>query len=86
LLNLYAELQKFVGVMFFGWDLEMYCESMDEAAFSNSSDISEELGQVNHDHEYMRMSVAKKSITLNFLCFYLVFLWTFSYKKLKGNV
>ncbi|KAF4521584.1 hypothetical protein B566_EDAN001304 [Ephemera danica] len=43
-----VELQKFVGVMFFGWDLEMYCPSMDEAAFANSSDISEELGQVEY--------------------------------------
>lgn len=40
------ELQKFFGSMFFGWDLQMYDDEIDESALVNTSDILEELGQV----------------------------------------
>lgn len=40
------EFQKFIGSMFFGWDLELYDAEIDERAFVNTSDILEEMGQV----------------------------------------
>lgn len=47
-LSLYVtiELQKFVGVAFFGWDLKLYDNSTDQPAMVNTSDIPEDLGQV----------------------------------------
>jgi phospholipid-translocating ATPase len=41
-------LQKFIGSIFFGWDLAMYSEDMDEVAICNTSDLNEELGQVEY--------------------------------------
>lgn len=43
---LFLELQKFVGSMFFGVDLEMYDPGTNERAKANTSDLNEELGQV----------------------------------------
>lgn len=43
-----VELQKFLGSIFFTWDLEMYDEASDQAALSNTSDLNEELGQVEY--------------------------------------
>lgn len=40
------EVQKFTSSQFFGWDLKLYCESTDEPAICNTSDLNEELGQV----------------------------------------
>ena len=37
---------KFGGKFFFEWDLEMYDAGIDEPAKANTSDINEELGQV----------------------------------------
>lgn len=42
-----AELQKFVGSMFFGVDPQIYDEEIDERAKANTSDLNEELGQVS---------------------------------------
>ncbi|KAL6255347.1 hypothetical protein P5V15_013685 [Pogonomyrmex californicus] len=42
------ELQKFLGSFFFGWDLDMYDASKDQPALANSSDLNEELGQVEY--------------------------------------
>ena len=42
----FSELQKFIGSMFFNWDLDMYDPEMDEPARANTSDLNEELGQV----------------------------------------
>ncbi|XP_055869059.1 phospholipid-transporting ATPase IF-like isoform X2 [Biomphalaria glabrata] len=43
-----VELQKFLGSIFFGWDVEMYDPSVDERAKANTSDLNEELGQVEY--------------------------------------
>ena len=43
-----SEMQKFIGSMFFGWDLGMYDEDLNERARANTSDLNEELGQVRH--------------------------------------
>ncbi|XP_067014238.2 phospholipid-transporting ATPase IF isoform X2 [Anabrus simplex] len=40
------EMQKFLGTLFFEWDVEMYCPRTNEPAICNSSDLNEELGQV----------------------------------------
>ncbi|XP_074634074.1 phospholipid-transporting ATPase IF-like isoform X2 [Acropora palmata] len=43
-----VELQKFIGALFFAWDLKMYLEDTDERAIANTSDLNEELGQVEY--------------------------------------
>ncbi|XP_068732876.1 LOW QUALITY PROTEIN: phospholipid-transporting ATPase IF-like [Montipora capricornis] len=43
-----VELQKFIGALFFAWDLKMYQEDTDEHAIANTSDLNEELGQVEY--------------------------------------
>ncbi|KAK3583663.1 hypothetical protein CHS0354_021404 [Potamilus streckersoni] len=43
-----VELQKFVGSMYFDWDIEMYDEGGNQPAKANTSDINEELGQVEY--------------------------------------
>ncbi|XP_053972565.1 phospholipid-transporting ATPase IF [Hylaeus volcanicus] len=42
------ELQKFVSSFFFSWDIDMYDESTDQPALANTSDLNEELGQVEY--------------------------------------
>ncbi|CAB3997846.1 probable phospholipid-transporting ATPase IF isoform X2, partial [Paramuricea clavata] len=42
------ELQKFTGALFFNWDIEMYNEETDEPAKANTSDLNEELGQIQY--------------------------------------
>lgn len=42
------ELQKFTGSMFIGLDLDMYDEVTDQRAKANTSDLNEELGQVEY--------------------------------------
>ncbi|XP_059171339.1 phospholipid-transporting ATPase IF-like [Physella acuta] len=41
-----VELQKFLGSLFFGWDVLMYDPTIDEPAKAITSDLNEELGQV----------------------------------------
>ncbi|XP_072764277.1 phospholipid-transporting ATPase IF isoform X2 [Anoplolepis gracilipes] len=43
-----VELQKFFGSLFFGWDLDMYDAASDQPALVNTSDLNEELGQVEY--------------------------------------
>ncbi|XP_078379696.1 phospholipid-transporting ATPase IF-like isoform X2 [Oculina patagonica] len=43
-----VELQKFIGALFFAWDLKMYMEETDEPAIANTSDLNEELGQIEY--------------------------------------
>ena len=43
---IFVELQKFVGSLFFAFDVKMYDEKIDECAKANTSDLNEELGQV----------------------------------------
>jgi len=43
-----VEVQKFCGALFFDWDIEMYHEPTDEPAKANTSDLNEELGQVQY--------------------------------------
>ncbi|XP_076683090.1 phospholipid-transporting ATPase IF isoform X2 [Andrena cerasifolii] len=40
------ELQKFLSSFFFSWDMDMYDEDSDQPALANTSDLNEELGQV----------------------------------------
>ena len=40
------EFQKFLGSLFFVWDLDLYDEETGQPAKCNSSDLNEELGQV----------------------------------------
>ncbi|XP_033119823.1 probable phospholipid-transporting ATPase IF [Anneissia japonica] len=42
------ELQKFTGSMFFAWDIDIYDEQTDQRAKANTSDLNEELGQVEY--------------------------------------
>ena len=41
-----AEIQKFLGSLWFGWDIEMYDAAQDIPAQVNTSDLNEDLGQV----------------------------------------
>ncbi|XP_062998032.1 phospholipid-transporting ATPase IG isoform X2 [Elgaria multicarinata webbii] len=43
-----VEMQKFLGSFFIGWDKEMYDEERQEGALVNTSDLNEELGQVEY--------------------------------------
>ncbi|KAK2497659.1 hypothetical protein MC885_019972 [Smutsia gigantea] len=43
-----VEMQKFLGSFFIGWDLDIYHEESDEKAQVNTSDLNEELGQVEY--------------------------------------
>ncbi|XP_043284852.1 phospholipid-transporting ATPase IF [Venturia canescens] len=43
-----VELQKFLGSLFFRWDLDMYDAKNDQPALANTSDLNEELGQVEY--------------------------------------
>lgn len=45
---LVTELQKFLGSFFFSWDLDMYDEITNQPALANTSDLNEELGQVEY--------------------------------------
>ncbi|CAG5058813.1 unnamed protein product [Parnassius apollo] len=40
------ELYKFIGALFIGWDEELCCEETGRPAIANTSDLNEELGQV----------------------------------------
>jgi magnesium-transporting ATPase (P-type) len=42
------ELQRFLGSKFFEWDLELYDETTDQRPKANSSDITEDLGQIEY--------------------------------------
>uniref|UniRef100_K7G159 Phospholipid-transporting ATPase n=2 Tax=Pelodiscus sinensis TaxID=13735 RepID=K7G159_PELSI len=43
-----VEMQKFLGSFFIAWDKEMYDEEIREGALVNTSDLNEELGQVEY--------------------------------------
>ncbi|XP_072286949.1 phospholipid-transporting ATPase IG isoform X1 [Pyxicephalus adspersus] len=43
-----VEMQKFLGSFFIAWDKEMYDEEIKEGALVNTSDLNEELGQVEY--------------------------------------
>ncbi|XP_077164389.1 phospholipid-transporting ATPase IG isoform X7 [Paroedura picta] len=43
-----VEMQKFLGSFFISWDNEMYDETIDEGALVNTSDLNEELGQIEY--------------------------------------
>ncbi|XP_061455087.1 phospholipid-transporting ATPase IG isoform X2 [Rhineura floridana] len=43
-----VEMQKFLGSFFISWDKEMYDETRNEGALVNTSDLNEELGQVEY--------------------------------------
>ncbi|KOC61372.1 putative phospholipid-transporting ATPase IF [Habropoda laboriosa] len=42
------ELQKFLSSFFFSWDIEMYDEATEQPALANTSDLNEELGQIEY--------------------------------------
>ncbi|CAL1593341.1 unnamed protein product [Knipowitschia caucasica] len=43
-----VEMQKFLGSFFIGWDMDLYHEESDQKAQVNTSDLNEELGQVEY--------------------------------------
>ncbi|XP_029472606.1 probable phospholipid-transporting ATPase IF isoform X2 [Rhinatrema bivittatum] len=43
-----VEMQKFLGSFFIGWDLDLYHEETDQRSQVNTSDLNEELGQVEY--------------------------------------
>ncbi|XP_008544618.1 phospholipid-transporting ATPase IF isoform X1 [Microplitis demolitor] len=43
-----VELQKFLGSLFFHWDSKMYDERNDQPALVNTSDLNEDLGQIEY--------------------------------------
>ncbi|KAK3727334.1 hypothetical protein QZH41_018176, partial [Actinostola sp. cb2023] len=43
-----VEMQKFIGALFFVWDIKMYNSNTDEQAIANTSDLNEELGQIEY--------------------------------------
>uniref|UniRef100_A0A8C4XGF6 Phospholipid-transporting ATPase n=2 Tax=Erpetoichthys calabaricus TaxID=27687 RepID=A0A8C4XGF6_ERPCA len=43
-----VEMQKFLGSFFISWDIDFYYEQTDEKAQVNTSDLNEELGQVEY--------------------------------------
>ncbi|KAJ8278807.1 hypothetical protein COCON_G00058730 [Conger conger] len=43
-----VEMQKFLGSFFIGWDLDLYHKESDQKAQVNTSDLNEELGQVEY--------------------------------------
>ncbi|XP_033884755.2 phospholipid-transporting ATPase IF-like isoform X4 [Acipenser ruthenus] len=43
-----VEMQKFLGSFFIGWDIDLYHEETDQKAQVNTSDLNEELGQVEY--------------------------------------
>merc|ERR1712228_570700 len=43
-----VEVQKFCGAQFFNWDREIYHQPTDEPAIANTSDLNEELGQIEY--------------------------------------
>lgn len=45
-----VEMQKFFGSYFITWDEEMFDEELGEGAQVNTSDLNEELGQVQQSH------------------------------------
>ncbi|XP_063723941.1 phospholipid-transporting ATPase IF-like isoform X3 [Symsagittifera roscoffensis] len=42
------ELQKFMGARFFGWDAQMYDKKTGQHAKANTSDLNEDLGQIQY--------------------------------------
>ncbi|KAK0098029.1 hypothetical protein PV326_011702 [Microctonus aethiopoides] len=43
-----VELQKFLGSYFFRWDMDMYDGRNDQPALANTSDLNEDLGQIEY--------------------------------------
>nr|CAD7203668.1 unnamed protein product [Timema douglasi] len=58
------EMQKFLGTLFFEWDEGLFCQETGQAAICNTSDLNEELGQV----EYL-FTDKTGTLTENNMCF-----------------
>ncbi|EDV25711.1 uncharacterized protein TRIADDRAFT_56098 [Trichoplax adhaerens] len=76
-----SELQKFFGAMFIGWDIKMYDSKMDEVAKANTSDLNEELGQI----EYL-FSDKTGTLTQNDMQFRQCSIYGKRYKEIDGNL
>lgn len=63
-----AEMQKFIGSLFFAWDEELRCPITGEIPICNSSDLNEELGQVRFPSLFF-LKVCKNNFLLKFLRF-----------------
>lgn len=48
-----VEMQKFLGSYFITWDEEMFDEELGEGAQVNTSDLNEELGQVQKRSQHL---------------------------------
>ena len=47
-----VQIQKFLGSLWFGWDIEMYDAAQGIQAQVNTSDLNEDLGQVHCSVQY----------------------------------
>lgn len=58
-------MQKFLGSFFIGWDLDLYHEETNQRAQVNTSDLNEELGQVEILFNFISTSflIVKLTIT-----------------------
>ncbi|XP_014213401.1 probable phospholipid-transporting ATPase IF [Copidosoma floridanum] len=70
------EMQKFLGSYLFNWDLKMYDESSDQPAQANTSDLNENLGQI----EYL-FSDKTGTLTENLMIFRRCFVDGYSYME-----
>ncbi|KAK7484877.1 hypothetical protein BaRGS_00023920 [Batillaria attramentaria] len=76
-----VEMQKFIGSLFFSWDLDMYDEKRDLRAQANTSDLNEELGQV----EYL-FTDKTGTLTENSMCFRLCSITGMVFEDINGSL
>ncbi|XP_070173336.1 phospholipid-transporting ATPase IF-like isoform X2 [Littorina saxatilis] len=76
-----VEMQKFIGSMFFSWDSEMYDPRTDLPAQANTSDLNEELGQV----EYL-FTDKTGTLTENMMCFRLCSIQGAVFEEIDGQL
>ncbi|KAL8625040.1 hypothetical protein ACOMHN_012049 [Nucella lapillus] len=76
-----VEMQKFLGSLFFRWDVEMYDGRTDHPALANTSDLNEELGQV----EYL-FTDKTGTLTENNMCFRMCSIHEALYEDVDGQL
>ncbi|XP_076435562.1 phospholipid-transporting ATPase IF-like [Babylonia areolata] len=76
-----VEMQKFLGSLFFHWDAEMFDDSINSQALANTSDLNEELGQV----EYL-FTDKTGTLTDNNMCFRMCSIGGTLYEDIHGQL